>query len=42
MDHLGRWLAVQTYLYPASGVQRTHVTVWRWTWIRERELPRTY
>ena len=38
MDHWGRWLIVQTYLYPASGVQRTHVQLWRWRWVWERRL----
>jgi hypothetical protein len=36
MDHLGRWLIVQTYLYPASGVRRICVQLGRlhWTWTR--------
>jgi hypothetical protein len=41
MDHWGRWLAVQTYLYPASHRQDTHVTVWRWSWTWSRKLRRT-
>lgn len=28
-DHLGRWVSWATYLYPASGVARTVVTVGR-------------
>jgi hypothetical protein len=38
MDHVGRWLAVQTFLYPASGVRRTSVQLWRWSWTWTRPL----
>lgn len=38
LDHLGRWLIVQTVLYPASDVAVTRVTVWRWSYKRVRPL----
>lgn len=38
MDHIGRWVMVQTFLYPASGVAVTHICVGRWCVKRVRAM----
>ena len=40
IDHIGRWVCWQTWLYPASGVAVTTVQVGSWTWKRCRRLRR--
>lgn len=38
LDHLGRWVVVQTTLYPTSGIAVTRIGLWRWSWARVRPL----